>query len=65
MLGYVADRNHRLIVEGKRNDAFRHTFHGMTLTRVGRRTALVGGGNAHVHLTLRPAHVVDADRSKP
>jgi hypothetical protein len=38
----MADRNYRLIVEGELNDAFRHTFHGMTLTRIGGNTALAG-----------------------
>jgi hypothetical protein len=54
MLGYVADRDSRLIVEGKRNRAFRHTFHAMTLTRVGGRTALVGGRSGDAHVATNP-----------
>jgi hypothetical protein len=42
MLRSVAARNYRVIVEGERNDAFRHTFHGMTLTRIAGYTALAG-----------------------
>jgi hypothetical protein len=43
MLRYVAARTYRLIVRGERNDAFRHTFHGMPLERIGGNTALAGG----------------------
>jgi hypothetical protein len=42
MLRYMTGRNHPVIVEGERNDAFRHTFHGMTLTRIGGNTAPAG-----------------------
>jgi hypothetical protein len=35
MLRYMAGQTCRLIVEGERNEVFRHTFHGMTLTRIG------------------------------
>ena len=42
MLGYMAVRIYRLIVEGELSDKLEPAFHGMTLTRAAGNTALTG-----------------------
>jgi hypothetical protein len=42
MLGYVADRKYRLVVEGELSDTMEAAFDGMTLSRKGGNTTLQG-----------------------
>ncbi len=76
MLGAVADRNYRLIVEGELSDRMTVAFEGMTLTRAEGNTALTGKvrDQAELHglfqrvsdlgLTLLEAKAID-DQMKP
>jgi hypothetical protein len=71
MLRDLAARNYRLIDHGERNDAFRHAFHAVTLTRIGANTALAGDVRdqaephglfrrvSHLGLTLLEARAIE------